>query len=231
MTYPQADSGREPSGNGRGAAPPHTPQSYGPPPQNPQPRHQQRPHPGSGPVPPGHYGRHEPAPPQSGPPQSGSPQSTAPPGRTLPAGTRTVLIGTVAGLGILMIFLGFLNAESSTSYNDYGGYTYTAKVFESWAVGPYLLLAVAGVVCALTFLLGSHKWVAGAVAALTVVSVLVTVFQFASGDDNGAGMVMLLICALLSAVAAVIWVLIEAGHLKESGAAAPARPGVSGHGH
>ncbi|MFT4088240.1 MAG: DUF5336 domain-containing protein [Gordonia sp. (in: high G+C Gram-positive bacteria)] len=158
--------------------------------------------------------------------------SPASPG--LPANTTTILAGVVGGLGVLMLFLGFLAGSKTTLYYGFGErQTVSVKLFQTTFVGPWLLLALAGVLALLTFLLGHAKWVTGAIAALSVVSALSTVFIFATADNTGIGSILLLVFSILALLASVFWLLIEGGQLKVApvaatpAAAATAAPAAS----
>lgn len=150
-------------------------------------------------------------------------QAPKPAGQGLPANTTTILAGVIGGLGVIMLFLGFLAGAKAEGYRT----TVTAKVFETNFVGPYVLLAVAGVLALVTFLLGREKWVAGGVFALTTVSALVTIFQFSTVEyDKGVGAILLLIFSILAFLASVVWLLIEGGQIKTAPAVA-ATPGAA----
>lgn len=149
----------------------------------------------------------------------------APAGQGLPANTPTILAGVIGGLGVITLFCGFL---AGAKYD--GAYLSTSsKLFESAFVGPYVLLAVAGLIALVTFVLGTEKWAVGSVFAL---SALVTIFQFATADaDNGAGAIVLLITSILSAIAAVVWLLVEGGQIKTAPADATAAAAASSAGY
>ena len=139
----------------------------------------------------------------------GAPQQPANPG--LPANTPTIIAAVIGALGIITLFCGFVGAIGVPD-----GYSGTApKLYESFYVGPYVLIAVAGVVALTTFILGVEKWVVGSVFALTVVGALVTIFQFSTAEgDKGTGGIILLITSILAAIAAIAWLLVEGGQIK-----------------
>ncbi|WOC11559.1 DUF5336 domain-containing protein [Gordonia sp. MP11Mi] len=145
----------------------------------------------------------------------GAPQQPANPG--LPANAPTILAGVIGALGIITLFCGFLGAVGVPD-----GYSGTApKLYESFYVGPYVLVAVAGVTALTTFILGIEKWVVGSVFAFTVIAAFVTIFQFSTAEgDKGVGGIILLITSILSAIAAVVWLLVEGGQIKLADAVA-----------
>ncbi|MGO3327703.1 DUF5336 domain-containing protein [Gordonia sp. (in: high G+C Gram-positive bacteria)] len=145
----------------------------------------------------------------------GVPQQPSNPG--LPANTPTIIAAVIGALGIITLFCGFLDAVGVPD-----GYSGSApRLYESFYVGPYILIAAAGVVALTTFILGVEKWVVGSVFALTVVSALVTIFQFSTAEgDKGVGGIILLITSILSAIAAVVWLLVEGGQVKLASAEA-----------
>jgi len=160
----------------------------------------------------------------------GQQQYTAPkpPSQGLPPQTGLILAATVAGLGILMLFLGFLAG--------YKGGDESVKLFETFFALPWALFAVAGVAAALTFIVGAGKQFVAGITALTVTSALISIFQFATkglydGADKGAGAIILLIFTILGAIAAVLWLLIEAGFVQVApAAAAPAAEAAAASG-
>lgn len=139
----------------------------------------------------------------------GAPQQPANPG--LPANTPLILASVIGALGVITLFCGFLaGVEYDTGYGSTSG-----KLFEAQYNAPYILIAVAGLVALTSFALGFEKWIVGSVLSLTVVGALVTIFVFATNEaDNGAGAIILLITAILSAIAAVVWLLVEGGQIK-----------------
>ncbi|GAA4641458.1 DUF5336 domain-containing protein [Gordonia humi] len=145
----------------------------------------------------------------------GAPAAPANPG--LPANTPTILAAVIGALGVITLFCGFLGAYSAP--DGYSGAV--PKLFESSYVGPYVLVALAGLIALTTFVLGVEKWVVGSVFAATVVAAFVTIFQFATQDGGrGVGAIILLITAILSAVAAVVWLLVAGGQVKLADAVA-----------
>lgn len=139
-------------------------------------------------------------------------QAPKPPSQGLPANTGMILAAVIGALGAITLFCGFIAGFKATG--AYGA-SYSAKLFETEFATPYGLLAVAGVLALVTFLLGTEKWVAGVVFALSTVAAFVTVFQFATADaDKGAGAIILLITSILAFLAAIVWLLIESGQIK-----------------
>ncbi|QRY63115.1 DUF5336 domain-containing protein [Gordonia sp. PDNC005] len=162
----------------------------------------------------------------------GAPQQPVPaPSQGLPANTPVIVAAVIGALGVITLFCGFLAGYSF----DGGEYSSrdSVKIFETSFGVPWALLAVAGLVALTTFALGVEKWVVGSVLALTVVSAFGTVFIFAGADagsaSNGAGAIVLLITSILSAIAAVVWLLIEGGQIKLAPADAAAAAGSVGY--
>ncbi|KXT56507.1 hypothetical protein Y710_13575 [Gordonia sp. QH-12] len=189
------------------------------------------------------YGQQYAAQQQYGQQGYGYQQPQQPASQGLPANTTTILAAVIGALGVITLFCGFVAGFKETG--PYGA-QYSAKLFETEFATPYGLIAVAGVLALVTFLLGTEKWVAGVVFALSTVGALITVFQFATADaGKGAGAIILLITSILAFLAAVVWLLIEAGQIKTAAAdasaavaapaaahAAPAAdPAASSYGH
>lgn len=169
-------------------------------------------------------------------PQYGAPQqyqAPKPPSQGLPHNISVILAAVVGGLGVIMLFCGFLAGYKVDS--QYVDISY--KVFESPFATPYTVFAAAGIAALLTLLVGATKQYVAGITALTVVAALVTIFQFAtSHGDNGAGAILLLVFSVLGALASVFWLLVEVGTVKTApapgtaaapAAAAPATAGYS----
>lgn len=157
----------------------------------------------------------------------GAPQQPKAP-QQLPATTPKILAAVIGGLGVITLFCGFLTGSSITAGAGRYSSTYSQKLFSTEFSVPYGLLAVAALIALVSLILGAEKWVVGTVFSLTVVSVLVTIFQFSTNQaDNGAGAIVLLITSILAAIAAVVWLLIEGGQLKLADATATAAAGVA----
>ncbi|WP_026918762.1 DUF5336 domain-containing protein [Gordonia shandongensis] len=133
------------------------------------------------------------------------------PSQGLPANISTILAGVVGGLGVLMLFLGFLAGYKMS----FRGSSDSVKLFETAYSAPYIVFAAAGFVALTSLLLGSAKWVASIVFSLTAVATFVTIFQFATldGMDNGVGAILLLVFTILALIAAIVWLLVEGGQL------------------
>jgi len=149
----------------------------------------------------------------------GAPQAPAP-SQGLPANTPAIVAAVIGALGVITLFCGFAEA-----YSDIG-----MKLFESFYTAPYLAVVVAGLIALSTFVLGAEKWAIGTVFASTVAAAVVTVLVFATTEgENGTGAIILLITSILSAIAAVVWLLIEGGQIKLAPADAAATAGSVGY--
>ena len=160
-------------------------------------------------------------------------QAPKPASQGLPANTPTILAGVVAGLGVITLFCGFLNAGTlsvSGSSKEAG----LGKLFESAYALPWGFIAVAGLLAATTFLIGHTKGVVAALVALTGVGALGSIFVISTGSGKGdfgmfdtselktsagVGAIILLVFAILAFAAAVFWLLIEGGQVKTAPAA------------
>lgn len=144
-----------------------------------------------------------------------SQQPVKPPSQGLPAITPTILAGVIGLFGLVVLFSGFLAAAQA--------YDFEVQLFQTQYNAPYALVAVAGVLSLISLIPGVKVAAAPIVASLTVTAFLITLFQFLSVDDNASGAIVLLIFSLLSAVLAVVWLLVEANVIKVAPAvAAPA---------
>lgn len=176
---------------------------------------------------------------QYGQPAYGQPQYPQP-SQGLPPLTPRILAAVVGGLGVLQLFLGFLGVASIETPDwvhdipaEYRG-EYTSqdspKIFESWAVMPYVLLALVGLLALATLVIGTSKQLVSLIASLGIAAMLVTIFQFASfetGDEisYGAGFIVLLIFSILIALVSIFWWIVAAGFVKvASTPQAPAAP-------
>lgn len=154
--------------------------------------------------------------------QQGYGQPAAAPGQGLPAIVPMVVTAAIGVLGIIVLFCGFLAAFSTSG--PYGGSS--VKVFEFVTVGPYLLVALAGVL-ALTSLLphrAGDKSTVPLVFSLLFVGALVTIFQFASGSgERGSGMIVLLIFSIIMLLLSIFRLLIDVGVVQVAGGDAAAQ--------
>lgn len=146
-------------------------------------------------------------------------QPQAPASQGLPANTPTILAGIIGGLGIIMLFCGFLGAYTFQMTRE----DVSERLVQTAFAAPYALLAVAAFLSLATFLLGTAKWVTGAIFALTGVAAFVTVFQFTTIGGGqyknadvsaGVGAILLLVFSILAFIAAVVWLLVEGGQIK-----------------
>lgn len=152
-----------------------------------------------------------------------------PPSQGLPHNTVQILAAAVGALGVIMLFLGFLPGYKAESFR---GESQTVKVFETHYATAWGLFAVAGVAALLTFLVGAGKQYVAAVASLSVVAALITIFQFATADvgpaaSNGTGGILLLVFTIIGAIVAIAWLLVEVEVVKT----APAPAGVTSGAH
>ncbi|ALG83853.1 DUF5336 domain-containing protein [Gordonia phthalatica] len=163
-------------------------------------------------------------------------QAPKPPSQGLPANTPTILAGVVAALGIITLFCGFLPGGGTDSQTvevpGMPGLSQTVqgtnfKLFITAFATPWALLAVAGVIAAITFLLAAEKWVVGVITSLTAVSALSTIFLFFDADGIKAGAIILLITSILALIASVLWLLIETDKIKTAPAVAAAAPAAA----
>ncbi|MCF8589808.1 DUF5336 domain-containing protein [Gordonia liuliyuniae] len=154
-----------------------------------------------------------------------APQQPANPG--LPANTPIILAGIIGALGIITLFCGFLDGYSPESGSGDG-----VQLFQSHFVLTYGLVTLAGLLALTTFVVGATKHFVAGIASVAVTAGIITIFQFAmmdpmfkEGGSRGVGAIILLITAILSAIAAVAWLLVEGGQIKLADAvAAPAAP-------
>ncbi|MCZ4578859.1 DUF5336 domain-containing protein [Gordonia amicalis] len=133
-------------------------------------------------------------------------QPAKPPSQGLPAITPTILAGVIGLFGLVVLFSGFLAAAKA--------YDFEVQLFQTQYNAPYALVAVAGVLSLIWLIPGVKVAAAPIVASLTVTAFLITLFQFLNVDDNASGAIVLLIFSLLSAILAIVWLLIEAAVIK-----------------
>ncbi|MCF8570254.1 DUF5336 domain-containing protein [Gordonia sp. HY002] len=150
----------------------------------------------------------------------GAPQQPANPG--LPANTPTIIAAVIGALGIITLFCGFLDGYSAQMDGGEG-----VQLFQSHFVLPYALVALAGLLALTTFLVGSTKHFVAVVTSVAVAAAIITIFQFSmidplfkEGGERGAGAIVLLITSILSAIAAIAWLLVEGGQIKLAAAGA-----------
>lgn len=152
-------------------------------------------------------------------PQYGAPaqySAPKPPSQGLPHNSAQILALVVGGLGVITLFCGFLGAYKGETYR---GGTESINIFSTGFTTPWALFSVAGVAALLTLVVGAGKHYTAAIASLSIVAALVTIFQFAasdaySGADKAAGAIILLITTILGAIAAVLWLLVAAEQIK-----------------
>ncbi|MFE0749436.1 DUF5336 domain-containing protein [Gordonia sp. NPDC058843] len=165
------------------------------------------------------YGQHG-QPGQQGYGQYGySPQPAKPPSQGLPAITPVLLAAAIGAFGLIVLFSGFLSAAET--------YDFALKLFQTQYNAPYTLMSVAGILALISLIPGIKVPAAPIVASLSITAFLITLFQFLNIDDNGAGAIVLLIFTLLSAVLAVVWLLIDAGVIKVAPAVGAATAAVT----
>jgi hypothetical protein len=136
----------------------------------------------------------------------GQQQPAKPPSQGLPAITPTILAGVIGLFGLVVLFSGFLAAARA--------YDFSEQLFQTQFNAPYALVAVAGVLALISLIPGVKVAAAPIVAALTNPAFLITLFVFLSVDNNASGAIVLLIFSLLSALLAIVWLLVEAGVVK-----------------
>ncbi|GAB87857.1 DUF5336 domain-containing protein [Gordonia rubripertincta] len=133
-------------------------------------------------------------------------QPAKPPSQGLPPFTPTILAGVIGLFGLVVLFSGFLAAARA--------YDFSVQLFQTPFNAPYALVAVAGVLALISLIPGVKVAAAPIVAALTIPAFLITLFLFLSVDNNASGAIVLLIFSLLSALLAIVWLLVEAGVVK-----------------
>lgn len=148
-----------------------------------------------------------------------SPQPTKAPSQGLPAITPVLLAAAIGAFGLIVLFSGFLSAAET--------YDFALKLFQTQYNAPYTLISVAGILALISLIPGIKVPAAPIVASLAITSFLITLFQFLNIDDNGAGAIVLLIFTLLSAVLAVVWLLVDAGVIKVAPAVGSATAAVA----
>ncbi|AZZ83197.1 DUF5336 domain-containing protein [Gordonia alkanivorans] len=136
----------------------------------------------------------------------GQQQPVKPPSQGLPAITPTILAGVIGLFGLVVLFSGFLAAARA--------YDFSVELFQTPFNAPYALVAVAGVLALISLIPGVKVAAAPIVAALTIPAFLITLFLFLSVDNNASGAIVLLIFSLLSALLAIVWLLVEADVVK-----------------
>lgn len=136
----------------------------------------------------------------------GQQQPAKPPSQGLPPFTPTILAGIIGLFGLVVLFSGFLAAARA--------YDFSVQLFQTPFNAPYALVAVAGVLALISLIPGVKVAAAPIVAALTIPAFLITLFLFLSVDNNASGAIVLLIFSLLSALLAIVWLLVEAGVVK-----------------
>ncbi len=136
-------------------------------------------------------------------------------GHGLPANVQLILAAAVGGLGLLAMFCGFLAGASAGEQS--------VPVFGSGSQfgAPYIAIVVAAFLALTYFLPGGKTPPVAVVAALTVAGTVVTLFAMVakgdSGFDTGSGAIILLVAGILMSIAAVLWLLIDAGLVKTAG--------------
>ena len=137
-------------------------------------------------------------------------------GHGLPANVQLILAAAVGGLGLLAMFCGFLAGASAGEQS--------VPVFGSGSQfgAPYVAIVVAAFLALTYFLPGGKTPPVAVIAALTVAGTVVALFAMVakgdSGFDTGAGAIILLVTGILMSIAAVLWLLVDAGLVKAAGA-------------
>lgn len=136
-------------------------------------------------------------------------------GQGLPANVQLILAAAVGVLGLVAMFCGFLAGASAGEQS--------VPVFGAGSQfgAPYVAIVIAAFLALTYFLPGGKTPPVAVVAALSVAGTVVALFaMIAKGDsgfDTGAGAIILLVAGILMSIAAVLWLLVDAGLVKTAG--------------